>query len=81
MTTERSTVRGADGLELPAVMTAAELRHLLNVSENSLYDRLRPGGDLNHLVIPVGGRTIRVSGGRVLRLLGGGEETSADRSS
>ena len=85
MRTECPTVRGADGLELPAVMTAAELRHLLNVSENSLYGRLRPGGDLNHLVIPVGGRTIRVSGGRVLRLLGGGEEqaapTSADRSS
>ena len=74
MMTERPTVRGADGLELPAVMSAAELRQLLNVSENSLYERLRPGGDLHHLVIPLGGRTIRVSGGRVLRLLGDGEE-------
>ena len=80
MTTERPTVRGADGLELPAVMSAAELRHLLNVSENSLYERLRPGGDLNHLVIPLGGRTIRVSGGRVLRLLDGGEEPTAPTS-
>ena len=74
MTIERPTVRGADGLELPAVMRAEELRELLGVSENSLYSRLRPGGDLHHLTIPVGGRTIRISGGRVLRLLGGGEE-------
>ena len=80
MTPARPTVRGADELTLPAVMTVAELRELLGVSENALYGRLRPGGDLHHLVIPVGGRTIRVSGGRVLRLLDGGEEPTAPNS-
>ena len=74
MTTERATVHGADGLELPAVMTAAELRKLLGISENSLYERLRSGGDLHYLTIPVGGRAVRISGGRVLRLLDGVED-------
>ena len=78
MTTDRATVHGADGLELPAVMTAAELRELLGISENSLYERLRSGGDLYYLTIPVGGRAIRISGGRVLRLLDGrGEDLGA----
>ena len=80
MTTERPTVRGTDGLELPAVMTAAELRELLGISENSLYERLRPGGDLHHLTLLVGGRAVRVSGGKVLRLLNGGEDTAAQFS-
>ena len=85
MTTERPTVRGEDGLVLPAVMNAAELRDLLGLSENTAYQRLRVGGDLHWLTISVGGRTVRVSGARVLRLLEGVEEsaapTSADRSS
>lgn len=74
MTTARAMVRSPGGLELPAVMKVEELRELLGVSENALYGRLRQGGDLHHLVIPVGGRTIRVSGGRVLRLLDGDDE-------
>ena len=75
--TQRPTVRGADGLELPAVMSAAELRQLLGISENSLYERLREGGDLHFLRIALGGRVIRISGGRVLRLLDGGEDMAA----
>ena len=85
MTAARPTVRGTDGLELPAIMTAAELRHLLGLSENVAYERLRVGGDLHWLTVAVGGRTVRVSGARVLRLLEGGEEpavsTSVGRSS
>ena len=85
MTTERPTVRGTDELTLPAVMTVAELRELLSLSENTAYQRLRVGGDLHWLTISVGGRTVRVSGARVLRLLEGGEEpavpTSVGRSS
>ena len=80
MMNARPTVRGADGLVLPAVLTAAELRELLGISENSLYERLRPGGDLHHLTIPVGGRSIRISGGRVLRLLESSEEPAAPTS-
>ena len=77
MTTERPTVRGADELTLPAVMTVAELRELLSLSENTAYGRLRVGGDLHWLTISSGGRTVRVSGARVLRLLEGGEEPNA----
>jgi len=51
-------------------MTAGELMALLGVSENTLYPRLRPNGDLHHLTIPAGGRSVRISGLRVLRLLG-----------
>ena len=80
----RPTVRGNNGLVLPAVLTAAELRELLGLSENTAYRRLQVGGDLHWLTVAVGGRTVRVSGARVLRLLEGGEEpaapTSADRS-
>ena len=85
MRTECPTVRSADGLQLPAVMLASELRELLGISENTAYQRLRAGGDLHWLTISAGGRTVRVSGARVLRLLEGGEEptapTAAGRSS
>ena len=85
MTSSRPTIRGASGLQLHAVMNVVELRDLLGLSENTAYQRLRVGGDLHWLTISVGGRTVRVSGARVLRLLEGVEEsaapTSADRSS
>ena len=80
MTTKRPTVRGSDSLELPAVMNVVELRDLLGLSENTAYRRLRVGGDLHWLTILVGGRTVRVSGARVLRLLEGGEEPAAPTS-
>ena len=76
MTTERPVVRGTNGLQLPAVMSASELRELLGISENTAYQRLRAGGDLNYLTIRAGGRGVRISGARVLRLLGGEEPTA-----
>ena len=68
---ERMMVTGESNLKVPAVMTARELRDLLNLSENAMYERLAPGGDLNHLVIAVGGRSVRISGSRVLTMLDG----------
>ena len=68
---------GASGLTLEAVVTAREFMQIARLSENTAYARLRPGGDLHHLVLAMGGRNLRLSGFRVVRWLEGEEGAEA----